>query len=96
MKANVGDIIKSTATYEEWGHAKGDLLRVINRGDGDNAVFAENLTRPYLSKRRNHSALLLDSEYNVVSRVESEPCEDPTEKKVYFLGIPIFTIREAK
>lgn len=95
MSVGKGDIIESKITCKEWGHVKGDLLRVREHGDG--GVFADNLTRPHLSNRHRNGATLLDFEYRVKSRVKTEPCEkNIRSRKVYFLGIPIFTIKEAE
>lgn len=87
-----GDIIIALTTSGTWGYRTGDTLVITDVGDS--FVRAKNLTRPELTSM-GRTALLLDAEYveyKAVSRKEYVF----TRKKVYFLGIPILTIKEAE
>ena len=81
------DLVIARKTDKAWGHVEGDTLKVRYVSD-TGSVFAKNITRPHLTASKR--ALLLSDEYEVVNNVEEKL---PT-KRVYFLGIPILTIKE--
>lgn len=65
---------------------KGDTLKVTHRtGLG---VVAKNLTRPQFKR-----AVMLNDEFKEVKKIEVK--RNPSHK-VYFLGIPLFKIREVE
>lgn len=92
-KTKVGDVIIAKYTDLNFGHCKGDSLKVIDTG-GNDCVSAKNLTRPELTEGEKNAVLHV-SQYKHLRKIGYEKdSEKKAPWKVYFLGIPLFTIKE--
>lgn len=86
----VGDKVISRKTFifsDGTGHVKGDVLRIAGRGHSC-PFFAENVSRSELNKglTRAFPVELTD--------IKAMKPEKKVIGKAYFLGIPLFTIKE--
>lgn len=78
---------RTTLILGEFGFYKGDTLLIVDHGTFVD-YLAKNLTRPRLNNDAGYVPLFA-GEFKSVKKPKPSP-----KQRIYFLGIPLFTVRD--